>query len=186
MNTWSSLRREPLVLFAIVGVALYGLWTALAPGEARAVPVELAAVRGLETMQEELLGRPLTDEERADVLQGYIDDEVLVQEALRRGLHRGDYRTRKRLIQIMRGALTEMVPNPSVAELQAWFRESIDTYTKPESTTLEQVPFPWGEDVSEDETGEASSGPSGSSGRKANRLEAGLAGHHPAPDDGIP
>jgi len=151
----NPIRREPLVLFVAGGAALFFAWTALAPREVQAVEIESAALRGLVTMQEELLGRPLTDDERAEVREGYFDDEVLVQEALRRGLHLGDYRTRKRLIQIMRSAMTVTVPDPSLAELQAWFRESIDKYTRPPSATVELVPFPWGDGTSADEIAEA-------------------------------
>ena len=37
-------------------------------------------------MQEDLVGRPLTDEERQDVVEGYIEEEVLMHEAYRMDL----------------------------------------------------------------------------------------------------
>jgi hypothetical protein len=51
----------------------------------------------------------------------------------------------------MRGALTETIADPSVAQLQAYFRDNIDRYTTSESASIEQVFFPWGEEVGEEE-----------------------------------
>ena len=45
--------------------------------------IEAAALRGLEAGQRELLGRPLTEAERREILAGYVDDQVLLHEALR-------------------------------------------------------------------------------------------------------
>ena len=106
--------REPLLLFLVLGAVLYGAWALLAPGDVGTVRIEAAALRGMEAQQTEILGRPLTDAERHDLFEGYIDDEVLLREAVRRGLQWSDFRARQRLVRIMRGALTETVPDPSV------------------------------------------------------------------------
>ena len=144
-------RREPLVAFVVLGAALYGVWVLAAPADVETVRIEPAALRALETQQAELLGRPLTEGEAEEVREGHIDDEVLLREALGRGLQFSDSRVRQRLTRIMRGALTETVADPSVAQLQAYFRDNIDRYTSPESVTLEQVFFPWGDETSEGE-----------------------------------
>jgi hypothetical protein len=117
------------------------------------VRIETSAIRALETAEEELLGRPLTEEEREAARESYIDDEVLLREALGRGLQWSDSRVRQRLIRIMRGSLVERVADPSTAQLQAYFRDNIERFTVGESTTLEQVFFPWGEEVDEEEIG---------------------------------
>lgn len=149
-KVWSEVRREPLVLFVVLGAALYGAWTALAP-DVETIRIEREALRGLETQEEDLRGRPLTDEERERLREGYIDAEVLLREALGRGLQWSDFRVRQRLTRIMRGALTETVADPSVAQLQAYFRDNIEKFSTPESVTLEQVFFPWGEEISDQE-----------------------------------
>ncbi len=148
---WAAVLREPLVWFAVLGAALGAGWILLAPADTETIRIESETLRALEKQQEELLGRPLTDEERNRAHEGFIDDEVLLREALRRGLQWSDFRVRQRLTRIMRASMTETVPDPSVAQLQAYFRENIDRYTTPESVTLEHVVFPWGEDVTEDE-----------------------------------
>lgn len=150
-NLWHFVRREPLVLFVLVGVVLFGTWRALVPRDVETIRVEQEVLRMLEKQHEELVGRPLTDEERAEAHEGYIEDEILLREALKRGLQWSDSRVRRRLTRIMRGALTETVPDPSVAQLQAYFQDNIDQYTSSESVTIEQVVYPWGEDVSREE-----------------------------------
>lgn len=148
-RVWTVIRREPLLPLGLLGAILYGFWVLAAPAGREAVRIEEAALRGLEAQQVELLGRELADEERRTLRESFIDDEVLLHEALRRGLHLSDFRVRRRLTRIMRGALTETVADPSVAQLQAHFRDNIDRYTTPQSATIEQVLFPWGEDQSE-------------------------------------
>jgi len=152
---WAAIRREPLVWFAALGGALGVAWVLLAPANVETVRVDSETLRALEKQQEDLLGRPLTDEERQLAHESFVDEEVLLREALRRGLQWSDGRVRQRLTRIMRASMTEMVPDPSVAQLQAYFQENIDKYTIPESVTLEQVVFPWGEDVTETELAEA-------------------------------
>lgn len=150
-SPWAAIRREPLVWFAVLGGALGTAWVLLAPAPAETVRVESETLRSLEKQREDLLGRPLTDEERQQARDSFVDEEVLLREALRRGLQWSDGRVRQRLTRIMRASMSETVPDPSVAQLQAYFQENIDKYTAPESVTLEQVVFPWGEDVTDTE-----------------------------------
>lgn len=147
----AAVKREPLILFLVLGVAVYGAWTLLAPEKLETIRIETSTLRALEQYQEELRGRPLDEAEKEDIKEGFIDDEVLLHEALKRGLQWSDGRVRQRLTRIMRGALTETIADPSVAQLQAHFRDNIDEYTTPESTTIEQVFYPWGEEVGEEE-----------------------------------
>ena len=147
-RAWAEIRREPLVLLVVLGAALYGVWALAAPAGGETVRIEEATLRGLEARQVELLGRELTAQERQDLREGFIDDEVLLREALRRGLHFSDGRVRQRLTRIMRGALTETVADPSIAQLQAYFRDNIDRYTTPQSVSIEQALYPWGEEHS--------------------------------------
>lgn len=152
VRSWSNLLvREPLVSFVLLGVVVYGLWALFAPVPGETVVIDPAALRLLEQQQVDLIGRSLTEDERAEIRAGYIDDEILLREALRRGLQFSDYRARRRLVRIMRSALTQQVADPSTAQLQAYFKENIDRYTSDESVSLELVNYPWGEEVNESE-----------------------------------
>jgi hypothetical protein len=91
-----------------------------------------------------LRGRPITDEERQAMIDSHIEDEVLMREALRRGLEKKDSRVRKRLLTVMRSTLDEQVPEPTRAELQAYLRENADKYGAREAVTFDQVFFSFG------------------------------------------
>jgi len=149
----SALGREPLILFVAVGALLYGVWVIAAPADVETIRVGDEVLRAVEEQQEYILGRPLTDDEQVLAREGYIDEEVLLREALGRGLHWSDARVRQRLTRIVRAALTETVPDPSVAQLQAHFNENIERFSTPESMTIEQVFFPWGEEGDEESLG---------------------------------
>ena len=139
------LLREPLVPFVLIGTALAFSWSALRPADAEGtVRIEETTLRAIEARQSELLGRPLDDREREELWQEYIDDEVLLHEALRRGLQWGDARVRKRLVQVLRGSLAEAVPDPSAAQLRAVFDADPARFATPVTVTLELVEFPWG------------------------------------------
>ena len=145
-----AFRSEPLLLFLVIGIAMYAGWSLAAPTAQEPILVENETLRFLEQQQEDLLGRPLTAGERETIKQDFIDEEVLLREAFRRGLHETDSRVRRRLVAVMRSALTDVVPDPTSAQLQTYFQANIDRFTTPESVTLEQVLFPWGSGAGEE------------------------------------
>ena len=83
---------EPLVLFAALGAVFYGAWLVLAPQAVETIQLERRVIEALEAREVELLGRPLTDEEKRDVEENLIEEEVLLREAMRRGLQWSDGR----------------------------------------------------------------------------------------------
>ena len=140
----ARVRREPLVLFLLIGGALVAAWGLLGPSGIETIQIDQEILRALEKRQADLLGRELTAEEREEVRESYVEEEVLLREAVRRGLQWSDPRVRQRLTRIVRGAMTENVPDPSLAQLEAYYRDNIERYTAPASMTFEQVVYPWG------------------------------------------
>lgn len=145
--------REPIVAFLLLGVLLYALSTAFRPTvSVETVDIRAESVRALIKQQEELIGRGLNEKEVCDVVQGYVDDEVLLREARRRGFDEDDFRVRKRLLTMMRSTLDEPVAEPSVAQLQAYQRENADLFRTDPAVTLEQIYFSWGSEKLPDDT----------------------------------
>lgn len=133
--------REPLLWFLLAGTGLYLAWDALAPEPRETIVVTREAAEAVVQQAEALTGKPASAEEREELIQGYIDDEVLMREAFARGYHLSDFRTRKRLLAVMRSTLTPSLPAPSRAQLEAWFRENPDRYAVGELATFDQVLF---------------------------------------------
>ena len=128
--------REPILAFFLLGGLFYALSIAIRPAaDLETIEIRAETVRALIQQQEELLGRTLSGKEVRDVVQGYVDDEVLLREARRRGFDEDDFRVRKRLLTMMRSTLDEPVAEPSVAKLQAYQRGLIATATLPEASS---------------------------------------------------
>src|SRR3990172_6079699 len=82
--------RESLLQFAAAGGLLFLAHALWAPSESNRIVVTKELAEALAREREELLLRPLTNEERERVVFAFIDEEVLLREAYRQELHRGD------------------------------------------------------------------------------------------------
>jgi hypothetical protein len=66
---------------------------------------------------------------------------VLLREASRRGFHKNDYRVRKRSIKIMRTSLIDIIPEPTSAQLRAYYAANRERYQTSPSRSFDQVYF---------------------------------------------
>ena len=135
---WNALRREPLVHFLTLAALLFVAYHLLTPSARESIVIERASIDELGRRQEQLLGRPLSDDERRALVESAIDDEVLLHEAYRRGLDR-DAVVRQHLVQKMRFILGEDEAAPTEAELRAYLAANRDRYRRPPTVTLDQV-----------------------------------------------
>lgn len=135
------LLREPVVWFLVLGTALFLAYRALAPAPRDTIVVTREAMEAAVQQAETMTGMPADAAQREQIIEGYIDDEVLLREAFRRGYHETDYRTRKRLLGIMRTTLTRTPPAPSRTQLEAYFRENRHLYERGQLATFDQVLF---------------------------------------------
>lgn len=137
-----AVAREPILHFMLLGVLAFVVYSGLTPREVETIVVNPEILRGLEVRRAEVLGRPLTEEEQGRIRDEFIEDEILMREAYRRGLERHDSRVRDRLLTLMRGSLDETLPDPGRQQLEAYFRKNIDHYWDRESLTFTHVFFP--------------------------------------------
>jgi len=134
-------RREPLVHFAVLGVGVLLLHRWVAPPDARRIELTAPMVRALRQEYLRRNGSPPNAAEEAEMIDRFVDDEVLYREALTLGLDRGDIIVRRRLVQKME-FLTEgldPVPEPSDAELQAYLDAHAARWAEPERVTMTHV-----------------------------------------------
>ena len=113
-----ALRREPLVHFVVLGALLFGGQRAVRGRRARDDRDRSGRPSRRWSAAGAALGRPLSEAERALLVQGLADDAVLLREAYRRGLEQ-DALVEQHLVQKMRFFLSEELPEPSEAELRA-------------------------------------------------------------------
>ncbi|MCA9562181.1 MAG: peptidyl-prolyl cis-trans isomerase [Myxococcales bacterium] len=136
--------REPLLHFALGGLALFGLDAALNPGgpqvqDSYVIEVNAARVNEIEGRFEAQHGREPTDEELDRAIHQFAEDEALYREALALGLDQGDPIVRRRMIQNMR-FLTEdtaVLDEPDEDTLREFMLAHRDNYERPPRYRLE-------------------------------------------------
>jgi peptidyl-prolyl cis-trans isomerase C len=134
--------KEPLLHFAMLGVALVALhrWVA-PPALGRQIILSASVLNGLRQDHLRRNGALPTASEEAALVQRYIDNEVLYREALALGLDRGDIIVRRRLVQKME-FLTEglePLPEPTDAELQGYLDAHAERYVIDDRVALTHV-----------------------------------------------
>jgi hypothetical protein len=131
------LLREPLVHFLALGIALFALHRACAGRAAasgqRRIVVDAAIRDGVADRFARTRGHPPTPEEREQLVSRFVDEQILFREGIARGLDRDDPRVRERVADkmsfVIRSSLR--VPEPSAAELRAWFEQRKDRWERP-------------------------------------------------------
>jgi len=121
-----SLWREPLVGFLVIAALI--VWWEHRRSAPEPLVVDPAVIDRLVEERELVLERPLTAEERDAVTRNFIDQEILLREALRLGLHLSDGRVRHRLSDKMMFLVAEEPPPPTDAQLDAYYLEHKSRY----------------------------------------------------------
>jgi len=139
------LLREPVLQFAAAGGLLFLAHALFVPSDTDRIVLTKELAQALAKEREELLLRPLTSEERERVVSEFIDEEVLLREAYRQGLDRGDPRIRRWLIDKVEFLIEEQPPDPTPAELDRLFREKPERYMTPRALSFDHVFYAAGE-----------------------------------------
>ena len=135
-----SLAQEPLSAFALVAAALFAVNALLQPDESRMLIIDNTEIEARLFLDELNSGETPSAEAVARVTQAYIEEQVLVAEALSRGLD-NDSRLHSLLAQKMLHILSAEIAQPSAAELQAFYRDNAARYERAATFRLEEVVF---------------------------------------------
>lgn len=142
----AALFREPLVGFAIVGAALFGLDALVSEPGKPTIVVSQAGIDSLVEERELILGRSLSGSERMELVEEHIDSEVLAREAIANGLHLSDPKLRARLVSRMAFLLEDAGPDPTAEDLEALRAGRPERYMTPKTVTFRHAFYPDSED----------------------------------------
>lgn len=136
------LLREPLLHFALTGLALFALYASLNP-QALVAPDEIvidaARAEALSARFASLWQRPPTAEELDSLLESWLREEVLYREGLALGLAEDDPVVRSRIGRQAAFLSTARTPvEPDESALQAWLNAHPDDYVIPAMYSFEQ------------------------------------------------
>lgn len=143
LRAMKRLAREPLVHFLVIGALLFAGLQAVRATERPTVRISEQELNQLVAYWQMQSGRAPTKAELADILQDRIDEELLAREAQRLGLDKDDMIVRRRLAQKMAFASEDVgaVPEPTDAQLHAYYDGHKDAYATPAHIALRQVFF---------------------------------------------
>jgi len=133
--------KSPILHFIIMGVVAYLLYILFKPAPTETIYITMQTIDALIQQQESIMQNPISEEEKEILIAGHIEDEILLREAYKRGLNQNDYRVRKRLLNMMRTSLGEVIPEPSVAQLNVFYEENKERYQTSPSLSFEHIYF---------------------------------------------
>jgi hypothetical protein len=138
----SSFLREPLVHFVALAGMLFVASGLLGPND-DVIEITRDEIEWRILQFEAQEGQRLNEEERLIVVERYIDERVLVEEARALGLD-ADERIDDILVQKMLHVLSGDVIQPSDQELEAYYAVNFERYATEATVTVDEVVLPVG------------------------------------------
>jgi peptidyl-prolyl cis-trans isomerase C len=140
--------REPLLLFLVLGAAMFAVYASLYPASGRSesskrIDLTTDDLRQLEIAFAAQWNRPPTPEEAIGLVDIRVREEVLYREALALGLDKEDTIIRRRLAQKME-FLSEDLANarePTTEELKVWFERNSSRFALEPRATFRHLYF---------------------------------------------
>jgi hypothetical protein len=129
---------DPLTHFVIVAAVLFFAYSVHRP-EKPHIAVSRVIQQSLSKEYELLHGQPPDAPALAQLLDKHVADEVLFREALARGMHLNDAKTRERLVEKLRFSLTDLVADPTAEELVNFYADNLSLYHSEPKLSFDQV-----------------------------------------------
>jgi hypothetical protein len=135
---FSALLKEPLLHFLLLAAALFLVQALWGKDERELIVVDPETRNYLIAQRQELLSRPMSDEDKQRALDAYIEEELLVREARKRG-YDNTSRVRKLLAQNMRFFFFSDQQDPGEEQLRAFYEANPEKFERPATATYEHV-----------------------------------------------
>jgi hypothetical protein len=136
----SSVFREPLFHFLGLAALLFVVNAVFSGDEREVITVDAATQEYLIEQRQNLVLRNLTEQEKAETIETFVEEEVLVREARKRGFENSS-RIRTLLIQNMRYFMNGEIAEPTEEELRAFFEQNIELFESPSTVTYDHALF---------------------------------------------
>lgn len=132
--------REPTVHFFIIALLIFALYATTQSANENILEIDQSEIDSRIFMQELTRGVELTPEQSERVTNTYIENQILVREALSMELD-NDNRIHDILAQKMRHVLSGSIIQPTDEELQKYFEENRERFKTPVLRTLDELVF---------------------------------------------
>ena len=138
-----KLLREPMLHFLLIGIALFGAYRWVSPGDSgeRRIVITQGVVDHLVTQHVAARGREPSTTELNHLIESYVRDEILYREGVRLGLERDDIVVKRRVRQKIEMIAEEDASTraPTDADLVAYLTANQARFVQPAILTFDQV-----------------------------------------------
>ena len=137
---YARIMREPIVHFFIIAVIIFALYTITQAGNENLLEIDQREIDARIFMQELSRGEELSAEQRDLVTAYYIEEQILVREALAMELD-NDERIHDILAQKMRHVLSGNIIQPSADELSVYYEKNRTRFETPATADFDELVF---------------------------------------------
>jgi hypothetical protein len=138
-----TLLSEPMLHFVLIGIALFGVYRWVAPGDSggRGIVITRGVVDDLVTQHVAAKGREPSTTELNRLIESYVREEILYREGVRLGLERDDIVVKRRVRQKIEMIAEEDASTraPTDADLVAYLAANQARFAQPAILTFDQV-----------------------------------------------
>jgi len=139
-----TLAREPLLHFLLIGLALFGLYGRVSPGDSdsRRIVISQSQVDDMVRQYQATWTRSPTPTEMRGLIDTFVHDEIVYREGLSMGLDKDDDVIKRRIRQKYELiAEEEEHSEPTDAELAAYLKAHPAAFLRPAIVSFDQVYF---------------------------------------------
>ena len=122
-----KLVQEPTVHFFLMAVVIFVIYAISQTNRENLLEVDQREIDARVFIQEMTTGQPLNDEQRQFIASNYVEEQILVREAIALGLD-NDARIHDMLAQKMRHVLSGDVILPTADDLNNYYEENLERY----------------------------------------------------------
>ena len=122
-----KLVQEPTVHFFLMAVVIFVIYAISQTNRENLLEVDQREIDARVFIQEMTTGQPLNDEQRQFIASNYVEEQILVREAIALGLD-NDARIHDMLAQKMRHVLSGDVIQPAADDLNSYYEENLERY----------------------------------------------------------
>jgi hypothetical protein len=137
---YARIMREPIVHFFVIAVIIFALYAITQAGNENLLEIDQREIDARIFMQELSRGEELSAEQRDLVTAYYIEEQILVREALAMELD-NDERIHDILAQKMRHVLSGNIIQPSAAELSVYYEQNRSRFETPATADFDELVF---------------------------------------------
>jgi hypothetical protein len=135
-----KLLQEPMLHFFLIGLLIFALYAFSQSSKEDLLEVNRSDIDARITMVEISSGEELSEDQRELLTARYIEEQILVQEALAMELD-NDARIHDILAQKMRHVLSGDIIQPDQQELQDYYQQNRERYRNPATITVDELVF---------------------------------------------